>query len=1084
MDDEQHPAHVVPQVGDELHFDASSQTTTDNDLPAGTRFQSIDFSASGFILRGHDLALTDGINVAPNVTGSTISLNVALVAHNTVTVAGSSTLTISGNISGGNYLTKDGSGTLTLSGTNTYSGGTVIEDGTLSVGSDAALVQCGNGLLVNGSGAVLDLNGHNATVGQVGLVDGSITSATPATLTGSEYVVLNGTIDVDVDLYGSAAPMLKGTSGTVILSGANYYTGLTTLYAGTLQLAGPNASNPVLNGGGANVQDGKLVLDYSGNLSSDPASTVQADLDTSYAATPVFSSGKIYSSTAATTSTDVGCADSATNHQVTIARAAPGDADLDGTVNMDDLNILLNHYGLTGQIWGEGDFTYDSTVNLNDMNVLLNNYAQTVSDLPPQVLAIGRLGSTAATSSTVQFLVVFSEGVNNVDTATFSDFDLQRSDTTGTITSIDDCSPSHAVYLVTVSNVYGNGTLGLNLIDNNTITDTADQPLADAGFSGDEFVGQTYTVASPFIWVDGGSDGNWSTAANWQDGVLPIAGGSLLFEGAAPGGGTHDDFPEETSFNSIELAAAGFDFNSQYALTLTGGITLDAGVINTTISADVVLGGPVTIGVADANATLTVSGNLSGSGSLTKTGEGTLTLTGSNTYSGLTTVNDGILELGPNAQSPVLSGGGADVQGANGQVVLNYTGASDPVANVQQSLKDSYDAGAWDTGQFRCSTANGTHGLGWKDDGSANTITIARALSGDANLDGVVDLSDLSLVVANWNGAGKIWADGDFNYDGTANLADMSLLAQNWNAKLGKGDVLLSGNSTFDVDLSDDGPDMIDVTGAVRLDNATLNVTSTRSPTDDSGILRVLIRNEGGNPVIGTFNNLPEGAEVDVPGDGRYFITYHYNAETGQFGTGNDVALYSSLFSVSLTAAEHHVQDQDAQRYYEGFDQLSINLSQRDPSWTGGDPQFAYYSDTPAVATVDQTTGHVTFLQNGVCQFHVVATEPGVDDQTFEFQTPGCVDQTEYHVLDPFDASQHMLILYNATLQDSIDLTTEYKASRPGLNNANTCAITGISENDIHIATSDQCSDPNTSIVARLEPGWLRIHRSRFAISS
>ena len=81
----------------------------------------------------------------------------------------------------------------------------------------------------------------------------------------------------------------------------------------------------------------------------------------------------------------------------------------------------------------------------------------------------------------------------------------------------------------------------------------------------------------------------------------------------------------------------------------------------------------------------------------------------------------------------------------------------------------------------------------------------------------------------------------------------------------------------------------------------------------------------------------------------------------------------------------------------------------------------------------------MTFLQNGVCQFHVVATEPGVDDQTFEFQTPGCVDQTEYHVLDPFDASQHMLILYNATLQDSIDLTTEYKASRPGLNNANTC---------------------------------------------
>ncbi len=317
--------------------------------------------------------------------------NVALANHITITVT-DTTLLISGNISGSNYLTKDGSGTLTLSGTNSYSGGTVIDDGTLSVGNAAALVQCGNGLLVNGSGAVLDLNGNSITVGQVGLIDGSIinSSQAPATLTGSEYVVLNGSI-INVPLGGNNAPLLKGTTGAVTLSGANAYTGLTTVYAGTLQLDGPNAWNPVLNGGGADVQDGKLVLDYSGNLSSDPASTVQADLDASHAVNPMFSSGKIYSSTAATTSTDVGCADNTTSHQVTIARAAPGDANLDGVVGLADLNILLNHYGLTGQIWGAGDFNYDGTVNLNDMNILLNHYGQTVSGLPPQVLAIDRL---------------------------------------------------------------------------------------------------------------------------------------------------------------------------------------------------------------------------------------------------------------------------------------------------------------------------------------------------------------------------------------------------------------------------------------------------------------------------------------------------------------------------------------------------------------------------------------------------------------------------------------------------------------------------------------------------------------------
>ena len=46
--------------------------------------------------------------------------------------------------------------------------------------------------------------------------------------------------------------------------------------------------------------------------------------------------------------------------------------------------------------------------------------------------------------------------------------------------------------------------------------------------------------------------------------------------------------------------------------------------------------------------------------------------------------------------------------------------------------------------------------------------------------------------------------------------------------------------------------------GAVRLGNATLHVTSSRT-NNDYGILRVLIQNDDGDPVIGTFNGLPEG---------------------------------------------------------------------------------------------------------------------------------------------------------------------------------------------------------------------------------
>ena len=50
-------------------------------------------------------------------------------------------LTISSSIlaNGTNVLTKSGAGTLTLSGVNTYTGGTIITDGTLVVGSSTGL---------------------------------------------------------------------------------------------------------------------------------------------------------------------------------------------------------------------------------------------------------------------------------------------------------------------------------------------------------------------------------------------------------------------------------------------------------------------------------------------------------------------------------------------------------------------------------------------------------------------------------------------------------------------------------------------------------------------------------------------------------------------------------------------------------------------------------------------------------------------------------------------------------------------------------------------------------------------------------
>ncbi len=51
---------------------------------------------------------------------------------------------------------------------------------------------------------------------------------------------------------------------------------------------------------------------------------------------------------------------------------------------------------------------------------------------------------------------------------------------------------------------------------------------------------------------------------------------------------------------------------------------------------------------------------------------------------------------------------------------------------------------------------------------------------GDANLDGMVDLLDLDILGANYNGDGDTWYDGDFNNDDVVNLLDLDIIGANW----------------------------------------------------------------------------------------------------------------------------------------------------------------------------------------------------------------------------------------------------------------------------------------------------------------
>ena len=80
--------------------------------------------------------------------------------------------------------------------------------------------------------------------------------------------------------------------------------------------------------------------------------------------------------------------------------ALPGDANLDGKVDINDLTIVLSNFGQSGMTWGTGDFNGDGKVDINDLTVLLSNFGQSTGvagiDAVPEPSATMLLLASAA----------------------------------------------------------------------------------------------------------------------------------------------------------------------------------------------------------------------------------------------------------------------------------------------------------------------------------------------------------------------------------------------------------------------------------------------------------------------------------------------------------------------------------------------------------------------------------------------------------------------------------------------------------------------------------------------------------------
>jgi fibronectin-binding autotransporter adhesin len=182
-----------------------------------------------------------------------------------VTFTGIGNITIGHIISGANAVTKSGSGSLSFSAANTYTGLTTISGGTLAYGINNAIST--GGITVNGTSAVLSLGTYTDSVGAVIVTRGSITGS--GTLTSTSGFTFNPAENISVSatpiLAGSVA-LSKSELGTATLSGANTYTGLTTISAGTLKLGatGSPGLSPLGSTAAGTVVSSTGTLDLAG----------------------------------------------------------------------------------------------------------------------------------------------------------------------------------------------------------------------------------------------------------------------------------------------------------------------------------------------------------------------------------------------------------------------------------------------------------------------------------------------------------------------------------------------------------------------------------------------------------------------------------------------------------------------------------------------------------------------------------------------------------------------------------------------------------------------------------------------------
>ncbi|MBJ3015617.1 autotransporter outer membrane beta-barrel domain-containing protein, partial [Salmonella enterica subsp. enterica serovar Derby] len=243
---------------------------TDNavlELNTGGDFDNA-ISGSGQVEKSGDETLT--LSGANSYTGGTLISSGTLVA-NDVNALGTGDVTdnavlelntggtFDNAISGSGQVVKSGDETLTLSGSNTYTGGTTINDGTLiatsvdalgsgdvtdnavlelNTGGDFDNAISGSGQVVKSGDETLTLSGTNSYTDGT-LISGGTLVATNLEALGTGDVTNNATLELNTggtfdNAISGSGQVVKSGDDALTLSGSNTYTGGTTISGGTL----------------------------------------------------------------------------------------------------------------------------------------------------------------------------------------------------------------------------------------------------------------------------------------------------------------------------------------------------------------------------------------------------------------------------------------------------------------------------------------------------------------------------------------------------------------------------------------------------------------------------------------------------------------------------------------------------------------------------------------------------------------------------------------------------------------------------------------------------------------------------------